>query len=323
MAKNPAQKLAAKRQTLTERTALILGVSTDQAEALLQTPREQSVRLNPLRGSTRATLAELQSAGWHGEPVAWAADCYTMTSAPEIVRDSQAATEGRAFIQNAASWLPVLALDPQPGDAILDVCAAPGGKTSHIAAITNNQAAITANDNSRPRLAKMRANFARLGVTSAETTLFDATQIARKLDGQQFNKILLDAPCSGEGMMHLDRDKDFATWSVAHIKRLQQLQKKVLAQAWHLLAPGGTLVYSTCTMAPEEDESVVDYLLRTRPEADIVPFTLALPNRVPTVREWNSRQFDPRLQHAVRLTPHPQIEAFFVCKLTKLELADD
>lgn len=316
MAKSPTEKLAGKRQALTQRTARALGVSLTEAEKLLHTPRRQSLRLNPLRGSVQATLTELQRAGWQGEPVAWAPHCFTILNGTEIVRDSLAAAEGRVFIQNAASWLPVLALEPQPGDTILDVCAAPGGKTSHIAALMGNQATITANDNSRPRLAKMRANFARLGVTSTETTLFDATHIAHKLHGQ-FTKILLDAPCSGEGMMQLNRDKDFATWSVAHIKRLQQLQKKMLVQAWHLLQPGGTLVYSTCTIAPEENEAIVDYLLRTRDDAEIVPLAFDLPNRVPAVREWNNRTFDPRLQHAMRLAPSPYIEAFFVAKLTK------
>ena len=323
MAKSPAEKLSLKRHALIERTALALDVSTTESERLLTINRQQSVRLNPLKGNPQATLAELQSAGWQGEQVAWAPHCYTIANQPEIVRDSLAATEGRAFIQNAASWLPVLALDPQAGESILDVCAAPGGKTSHIAAITNNQAAITANDNSRPRLAKMRANFDRLGVTSAETTLFDATQIARKLDGTLFDKILLDAPCSGEGMMQLTRDKDFATWSVAHIKRLQQLQKKILLQAWHLLKPGGTLVYSTCTIAPEENEAVVDYLLRTQPGAQIAPFTIDLPNRIKPVLVWNGKAFDPRLKDAVRLVPHPRIEAFFVCVLTKSLTVDD
>ncbi len=319
MAKSPAEKRKIKRNALVERTALALGMSQDKAVALLRTTRQQSLRINPLRGDAQATLAELQSAGWQGERFTWMSDGYTITSAPEIVRDSLATTEGRAFIQNAASWLPVLALDPQPGDTILDVCAAPGGKTSHIAAITQNKAAITANDNSRPRLAKMRANFTRLGVTSVKTTLFDATYISRKLDGQLFDKILLDAPCSGEGMMLLDRDKDFATWSVAHVKRLQQLQKKILTQAWHLLKTGGTLVYSTCTMAPEEDEAVIDYLLRTQKAAQIVPFAPDLPNRVPTVRKWNSKTFDPRTKDCLRLAPSPQIEAFFVCKIIKTQ----
>ena len=317
MAKSPAEKLASKRQALIERTALALNLPQNEAATLLRTGRQQSLRLNPLRGNVQATLAELQNTGWQGTQYEWMPEGYTITNAPEIVRDCLATTEGRVFIQNAASWLPVLALQPQPGDTILDVCAAPGGKTCHIAAIAQNQAAITANDNSRPRLSKMRANFGRLGVTNAETTLYDATQIARKMDGRTFDKILLDAPCSGEGMMLLDRDKDFATWSVAHIKRLQQLQKKILVQAWHLLKPGGTLVYSTCTMAPEENEAVIDYLLRTQKTARIAPFAPDLPNRVPAVREWNGKKFDERTQACLRLAPSPHIEAFFVCKIVK------
>jgi NOL1/NOP2/sun family putative RNA methylase len=319
MAKSPIEKLAAKRATWISRTAVILTISGPHAIDLLTQGTHQSLRINPLRGNVAATLEELRTLGWQGEPVSWADHCFTVTSPLEPIRDSQAVTEGRVFIQNAASWLPVIALQPQPGDAILDVCAAPGGKTSHIAAITRNQAHITANDNSRPRLAKMRANFERLGVTTTETTLFDAAQIARKLEGRQFDKILLDAPCSGEGMMQLERDKDFATWSVAHIKRLQQLQKKIITQAWQLLAPGGTLVYSTCTMAPEENEAVVDYVLRTQQNAQLEPLGISLPNAVKPVREWNGKVFTHDLSSCLRLAPSKNIEAFFVAKIIKTE----
>lgn len=317
MAKSTAEKITIKRDTWIARTAVILDVSQATATNLLAHGTSQSLRINPLRGNTAATLKELRALGWQGEPAGWADNCFTVTSPLEPIRDSLAVTEGRVFIQNAASWLPVVALNPQASDTILDVCAAPGGKTSHIAALTNNQAAITANDNSRPRLAKMRANFERLGVTGAETTLFDATQIARKLEGRQFTKILLDAPCSGEGMMQLGRDKDFATWSVAHIKRLQQLQKKIITQAWQLLAPGGTLIYSTCTMAPEENEAVVDYLLRTHPDTVLTPLNLQFKNAVPPVQTWNDRPFTHDLSGCVRLAPSPQIEAFFVAKINK------
>lgn len=322
MAKSPAEKLATKRSTWISRTAVILGISESEATSLLARGTSQSLRLNPLRGNPAATLEEVKTLGWQGKPVAWSDHCFTLDSPTEPIRDSQATAEGRVFIQNAASWLPVAALQPLPSDEILDVCAAPGGKTSHIAAITNNRASITANDNSRPRLAKMRANFERLGVTNAETTLYDATQIARKLDGRRFNKILLDAPCSGEGMMQLGRDKDFATWSVAHIKRLQQLQKKIISQAWQLLAPGGTLVYSTCTLAPEENEAVVDYLLRTHPDASLAPLTFDLPNTVPALRAWNNRPFANDLSQCLRLAPSAAIEAFFVAKITKTEQHD-
>ncbi len=313
MSKTPDEK----RKVLIARTAAILQVSEATARQLLLTERRQSLRINPLRTEPALVIKELQTLGWQGERVDWMHEGLYAEGPLESVRDSALVADGKVFIQNAASWLPVLALEPQPDEDILDVCAAPGGKASHITAITGNRGRITANDNSRPRLAKMRANFDRLGVENVELTLYDATQLARKLDGRHFDKILLDAPCSGEGMMRLDRDKDFATWSVAHIKRLQQLQKRIITQAWQLLKPGGTLVYSTCTMAPEENEAVIDYLLRSQEDAQIMPLELSLPNRVPTVGEWNGKSYDPAIQHAMRLQPSPRIEAFFVCKLQK------
>jgi NOL1/NOP2/sun family putative RNA methylase len=320
--KSAAEKLISKREAWINRTAAALAVSSSIAAELLRTPRRQSLRLNPLRGGTQEALTELREAGWQGRQYPWYVDGYTIESAMEPVRDSPAVSEGRVFIQNAASWLPVLALDPQPNDTILDVCAAPGGKTSHIAALTANQAHIWANDNSRARLAKLQANMRRLGVSIEQYTLYDATTLTRKLQGQQFDRILLDAPCSGEGLMNLSKDTDVATWSVAHIKRLQQLQKRILSQSWQLLKPGGVLVYSTCTMAPEENEAVVDYLLRTHSDAHTMPLDLKPPNRIPTVREWNGRVFAPDVGNCVRLQPSESIEAFFVCKLEKVGISE-
>lgn len=314
MSKTPDEK----RPLWIARTAQALQTEQAETAALLSAGRQQSIRLNTLKGDEKNIITALEALGWTGNSFAWMRHGYTVDSPMEILRDSTLVSGGAVFIQNAASWLPVLALDPQKDEKILDICAAPGGKTSHIAAITDNQAQITANDNSRGRLAKMQANFKRLGVENVETTLFDATQLARKLDGRQFDKILLDAPCSGEGMMRLGSEKDFATWSVAHIKRLQQLQKRILSQAWQLLKPGGTLVYSTCTMAPEENEAVVDYLLRTKDDACIQPFEIGLPNRVPTVKIWNGKPFSPAVGKCLRLKPSQHIEAFFVCKLRKV-----
>lgn len=308
---SPADKLAKKRAAWIARTVEALKISEEKALALLRMPRKQSIRVNTLLAENE----EFDPLG-QGLMYEWLPEGFMVPDA-RALRDSNEVSQGKWFIQNAASWLPVLALEPQPGDFVLDICAAPGGKTSHIAARANNQARIWANDNSRPRLAKMQANLQRLGAKVERFTLFDATQLMRKLDGEQFDKILLDAPCSGEGLMHYDRDKDFATWSPAQIKRLQQLQKRVITQAWHLLKPGGTLVYSTCTMAPEENEAVIDYLLRSRDDACIEPIELPLPNRVPTVKSWNGKAFGEQTSHAMRLIPSEYIEAFFVAKLKK------
>lgn len=317
MKKNHSEKIAHKRETWVARTAATLALSHDATIELLNCERIQSVRLNPLKEDRHRTLATLRDIGWEGRRYDWCMDGYTVESPLEPIRDSNLVAEGKVFIQNAASWLPVLALAPQKGEDILDVCAAPGGKTSHLAALVANQAHIVANDNSRPRLAKLRATMERLGAT-AEYTLYDAAMLAKKLEGRQFDKILLDAPCSGEGLMRLDRDADFATWSVAHIKRLQQLQKRIVTQSWHLLKPGGVLVYSTCTMAPEENEAVIDYILRSQENARIVPLDMKMPSRVAAVQEWNNKQYNPAVAGCMRLAPSEQIEAFFVCKLEKV-----
>jgi tRNA (cytosine49-C5)-methyltransferase len=317
---NPENKLAKKKAAWLERTGQVLGMSSEETKRLLSLPRAQSLRLNPLvESDTEKLLLALRGLGWQGEAYSWATYGYSVTEGLTAVRDSDLVAEGAVFIQNAASWLPVLSLDPQPGESILDVCAAPGGKTSHIAAITNNQVRITANDNSRPRLAKLRANLERLHTQVEQYTLYDAAMLARKLGGRQFDRILIDAPCSGEGLMNINRDKDFETWSVAHIKRLQQLQKRIITQAWQLLKPGGTMIYSTCTMAPEEDEAVVDYLLRSNEDAEVKPLIIELPNRIEALKGWNGRSFDPALAGSLRLAPSPNIEAFYICKIQKAD----
>ncbi len=318
MAKSAADILANKKKLLIERTSLALSITNEEAEGLLRIPRQQSIRINTLKTSIEAMRQWFADHSVDAQPVAWCEEGYSVNDLT-LIKSSTLATDGELYIQNAASWLPVLALDPQPGERILDVCAAPGGKTSHIAQRAQNKASITANDNSRPRLMKLQSNLRRMGVENTEYTLHDATQLLRKIGDAQFDKILLDAPCSGEGMMTLDDSKSFSSWSVAHIKRLQQLQKRLIAQAWQLLEPGGTLIYSTCTMAPEENEAIIDYLLRHNDDAEIIPMEIEgqIDNRVPPVKTWNGKVYDERIEQALRLKPSQQLEAFFVCALHK------
>lgn len=307
-----------KKQLLVERTARALGIDLREAETLLSIRREQSVRMNTLTISAveQAALREVYPAfTWYGDGLR------VDNEQLELLKSDALVSEGKLYIQNAASWIPIIAMDPQAGESILDMCAAPGGKTSHIAQLSGNQAHIVANDNSKPRLHKLEANLARLGVSSVECTLFDAAQLSRRLPEESFDKILLDAPCSGEGMMSLADDKSFDSWSVAHIKRLQQLQKRLIAQAWRLLKPGGTLVYSTCTIAPDENEAVVDYLLRHNEDARIVEPEVfcQLTNRSRSVLKWNDRSYREELAGTLRLTPTSSIEAFYVAVIEKAE----
>lgn len=313
-------KRSSKREQLLARAGELPGVNADALTAQLSGKLQQSVRINPLKGDPMETLAAMRALGWQGEPVNWCDNTFTISEGYEQLRDSELADQGQIYIQNSSSWLPVVALGPEPGNRVLDVCAAPGGKTSHLAALMNGEGDITANDNSRPRLMRLRRNLERLGV-SAIYTLHDAAQLTRHFDEQQFDRILIDAPCSGEGLVNLDDAKSLDTWSVAHIKRLSQLQRRIISQAWQLLAPGGTLVYSTCTTAPEENELVIDWLLRRTPDAGLTD--IAIDNRFfsPGITQWQGRELGSDLHKTRRILPNTAgQELFFVARLTKLNV---
>lgn len=313
--KDPAQERQRKRELWINRTMQWSGLSRAEVETILARTRTQSFRLNPLMDGEVAP--ELLS-----HQVAWCPDGYEII--PEHIADYQhLADSGRGYIQNAASWLPVLALQPAAGERILDLCAAPGGKSSHIQALANGQANLVCNDNSKPRLMKLQANLKRLNAP-AEFMLADARHISRR-QLEVFDKILLDAPCSGEGLMSLNAGDAslFDGWSVAHIRRLSDLQKRLILEAWRLLKPGGTLVYSTCTMAPEENEVVADWLLRRQPDAKLMPITITpLPDRVSAVQSWNNRVLTHDLSDCLRLMPGRLTEAFFVAAFRKTPLAE-
>jgi 16S rRNA (cytosine1407-C5)-methyltransferase len=295
-------KILHKRKAFTDRARLII----PKFRVDMLKGRRQSIRVNTLKSDQ--TLANA---------IDWAPNCYWYLGDKSEITHSEDFTTGNIYVQNAASFIPPLVLNPKASDRILDICAAPGGKASHIAAITGNKAELWVNDNSRTRLSRMMQNFSTLGVKPHNTTLFAIDSLRHQLPHEYFDKILLDAPCSGEGMIDLDDPKALDHWSVAQIRRLQRIQKKAISTAWDLLRPGGVLVYSTCTMAPEENESVVDYLLRKREAAQLLPIELDLPNRIPALKSWNNKNYTHDLQACLRLAPSQEIEAFFVALIRK------
>lgn len=315
----------AKRVALATRVATVMDVHVDEAVRVLDIGLRQCVRINPLKGDPKETLRAMLGLGWRGEPVQLRRSDrtggdpvgYTITDGYEQLRDSELITAGKIYIQNSSSWLPVVALDPLPGERVLDVCAAPGGKSSHIAALMQGSGELVVNDNSRARLAKLRANLLRLGV-HAEYTLRDATRLAQYVDGASYDKILLDAPCSGEGLIRLSQPKTLDSWSVAHVRRLATLQQRLIEQAWRLLRPGGRLVYSTCTMAPEENEMVVHRFLRRHDDAVVESIPVGSSSGASHgIAEWNGQQFGTWRTQVVRVFPKEGAEAFFVASIHK------
>ncbi len=309
--------IASKKQVqLVTRTARTFHMSETEAETLLSQSLQPSVRINPLVGNPRKTLVAMKALGWKGTLSTWCKHAYSIEQGFEALRDSNLINDGAIYLQNESSWVPVVALKPHPGEKVLDICAAPGGKTSHIAALMHNKGTLVANDNSRRRLMKLQQNLARLHIT-AEYSLHDGAKLSKSFPENSFDKILLDAPCSGEGLINLVQQKTLESWSVAHIRRLSHLQKQLIIEAWKLLKPGGRLVYSTCTMAPEEDEIVVNHLLKRNKDAIIVPLEIPREAVRSGITKWNGRELHPSLTLTMRLLPDNGHEAFFVCLLEK------
>ena len=214
--------------------------------------------------------------------------------------------------------MPPLALDPQPGEDILDLCASPGGKASHIAALTGNKASLWLNDGLPARIGKLRDVAGLMRIAYTELTSVQA-QYADRFIPRQFDRILLDAQCTGEGRVDLHKPNALRYWSLERVTEYGYLQQRMLAAAFKLLKPGGVLVYTTCTISPEENERPVDVLLNRFDDCSVLPIDVAIDAEVsmPGLRSWEGTRFDPSLQQALRIRPQEFFEPFFVCKLQK------
>ncbi len=226
---------------------------------------------------------------------------------------------GYYYVQEISSMLSVLALNPQPGEFILDLMASPGSKTSQIAARMENKGTLIANDLKLDRVKILSATLERNGVSNTIITQKDAVAFCSNIAKSQFrfDKILLDATCSGEGTLR-SSPKTFLMWNEKIIKKLSRMQKKFIAFALKCLKAGGTIVYSTCTHAPEENEEIIDFALKNFP-VKVEQISLPLKCRQ-GITEWDNKSYSQEVRKACRIYPQDNdSEGFFVCKMTLLE----
>jgi len=225
---------------------------------------------------------------------------------------------GYYYVQEISSMLPIIALNPEPGNLLLDLCAAPGSKTSQAGAEMQNSGTIIANDINIRRIKILSTNLQRCGISNALITRHDGIQLCKKIKkmGMKFDKILLDVPCSGEGNIR-SSPKTFLIWNLKMIKRLSRIQKKLAAGCIEVLKNRGELVYSTCTHAPEENEGVVDFLLKNLP-LEIQEIKFPLKTR-PGITKWRGEKFSEDVKKAVRIYPQDNdTEGFFIAKFKKV-----
>ncbi|MGQ9677833.1 MAG: RsmB/NOP family class I SAM-dependent RNA methyltransferase [bacterium] len=277
------------------------------------TPLPTVFRVNTLKATPEKVLSLL--AEFQPQPLSYY-DCGFVALNGTGLGKTIAHFLGLIYIQDAASMVPALILQPQPGERVLDLAAAPGSKTTQMAAMMNNAGLIVANDVSFDRVRGLIGNVDRMGCLNVMVCRTNGINLAKKVP-DFFDRVLVDAPCSSEGTVRKDGGA-LRRWSIKAIKRFSALQRGLIRSGYLALKPGGSMVYSTCTIAPEENEEVVAALLKRHPEAIVVSFDLPGFLTRPALTEWEGETFPTSVQHCRRILPQDNnTEAFFVALIKK------
>lgn len=314
MAKQLASKFKYLPETI-ERFIALFGL--DETEKMLlayEKHPKATIRTNTLKIDSYALKERLEWKGFILEETILDSDGFVVRKQPFSLGSTTEYLSGFYFIQSQASWLPTILLDPKSNEIIIDMAAAPGGKACHIAQKMKNKGTLVCIDISRERIRSLRSNLSRCGVIN---------NICIRMDGRDLNKLqlkadklLLDAPCSGEGLMAVDKKRRLER-GLEDINRMSQLQKELLTAGISSLKKNGVLVYSTCSTAPEENEENIDWAINNYPikieETKLLDFS-------PGLITAFDKKYSEDLQKAIRLYPHKNgTEGFFVCKLRLLE----
>lgn len=280
--------------------------------------RPVTIRTNTMKTRRRDLAQCLVNRGVNLQPIgAWTKVGLQIFDSQVPIGATPEYLAGHYILQAASSFLPVMALDPHENERILDMAAAPGGKTTYISALMKNTGCVFANDANKTRTRSLIANIQRLGCKNTVVCNYDAREFPKVIGG--FDRVLLDAPCSGTGVIAKDEsvkqsrtEKDFM--------QIPHLQKQLLLSAIDSvdahLATGGVLVYSTCSVAVEENEAVVDYALRKRPNVKLVDAGLQFGKE--GFVSFRGRHFHSSLALTRRYYPHTyNVDGFFVAKFKK------
>ncbi|SIR09169.1 NOL1/NOP2/sun family putative RNA methylase [Haladaptatus litoreus] len=281
--------------------------------AACERPLPSVVRVNEIKATREQVTEAFDAEGVEWESRDWNENVLKIDSSPGNTWPS---FHGWTHGQEEVSSISAFALDPEPGERVLDSCAAPGSKTTQLGALMDDDGLIVANDSNLGRLSALRFNTERLGVTCVAVTNQDARNFSLKPFGiEAFDSALVDVPCSCEGTIRKNPTA-LDDWSLDHIEGVAGVQKGILRRAIQATKEGGSVVYSTCTFAPEENEAVLDHVLK-REDCRLVEYDIGLQSE-PGLTEWQGDEFDESIRKAKRFYPHHNDTGGFFC--AKLEV---
>jgi len=277
----------------------------------------RSIRVNTLKISVEELRKRIEGE-WTLDPIPWCKEGFWIEHkgiGEEKRRDVGNLIEhslGYIYIQESVSMIPPVVLNPMPGDVVIDMAASPGSKTTQICAMMNNEGIVIANDITGDRLKPLGLNLQRCGITNSIVTLMRA----QKIRGLEFDKILLDAPCSGTGTIRKSL-KTILIWNPTMVSRLASTQKQLIENAFTMLKKGGEMVYSTCSVEPEENEGVISFLLEKFDNAKIEEIHLNIKRSKPFL-EFEGDVYNREVSKCLRIWPQDNdTEGFFVAKIKK------
>ena len=281
----------------------------------------RSIRVNTLKMAVEE-LKERMQKDWSLTQIPWCKQGFWIDhkgKGEDYRRDIGNTIEhqlGYIYIQEAASMIPPLVLDPKPGEIILDMCAAPGSKSTQISQYMQNKGILIANDFLGKRLAPLGINIQRTSALNTLITLMKGDWFAKS--GIKFDKVLVDAPCSGTGTIRKSL-KTLRIWNPNMVKKIANEQKRLIETGFNILKENGILVYSTCSLEPEEDEAIIDFLIKKYDNARIEEINLEGLKKGSIITEFEGNRYSEEIKKCLRIWPQDNdTEGFFVAKIKKL-----
>lgn len=271
------------------------------------TKRKVTLRVNTLKSNVQDVKQKLDSYGITYQGIDWYQDALIIENVREDkIKELDIYENGEIYLQSLSSMIPPLVLNPKSGENILDMAAAPGGKTTQMSALSQNEAMITACEKNKIRAERLKYNLDKQGANHVNVMIEDARNLS---DYFSFDKILLDAPCSGSGTICLEEEQTYKSFTQELVERSFRTQEQLLTKALKILKPKCEMIYSTCSVLAKENEDILNKVL-SKYKAEIVPIEDEWIKNIPTL--------PVKIKGTLCVCPNELFEGFYVAKIRKI-----